>query len=141
MLMVETIARIRRAHLVQSKSIKAIGRELRVSRKVVRKLLRSEGTDLHYEREQQPMPRLGAWHDELDKLLVVNEARPSRRRRTLIRVFEALRGMDYEGGYDAMRQYFLTWRRDQVSASAAAYVPLSLRPARPISSTGATRSC
>jgi hypothetical protein len=37
------------------------------------------------------MPRLGAWRDELDKLLVANEARPSRERLTLIRVFEALR--------------------------------------------------
>jgi uncharacterized protein YoaH (UPF0181 family) len=32
MLIVETIAKIRRAHLVQGKSIKAIARELRVPR-------------------------------------------------------------------------------------------------------------
>ncbi len=44
MLVVETIAQIRRAHLVQGKSIKAICRELHVSRKVVRKVLRSEAT-------------------------------------------------------------------------------------------------
>ena len=91
MLVVETIARIRRAHFVQGKSIKAICRELRVSRKVVRKVLRSEATEFRYEREQQPMPRLGAWRDELDRLLAANEARPSRERLTLIRVFEALR--------------------------------------------------
>lgn len=65
MLVVETIARIRRAHFVQGKSIKAICRELRVSRKVVRKVLRSEATEFRYEREQQPMPRLGAWREEL----------------------------------------------------------------------------
>ena len=92
-----TIARIRRAHLVQGKSIKAICRELHVSRKVVRKVLRSEATEFRYEREQQPMPRLGAWRDELDKLLVANEARPSRGRLTLIRVFEALRGIGLRG--------------------------------------------
>ena len=120
MLVVETIARIRRAHLVQGKSIKAICRELRVSRKVVCKVLRSEATDFHYEREQEPMPRLGAWRDELGKLLAANEARPSRERLTLMRVFEALRGSGYEGGYDAVRRYARTWRRDQVSASAAA---------------------
>jgi hypothetical protein len=38
MLIVETIAKIRRAFFVQGKSIKAICRELRVSRKVVRKV-------------------------------------------------------------------------------------------------------
>jgi hypothetical protein len=35
---VETIARIRREHFVKGKGIKAIVRELRVSRKVVRRL-------------------------------------------------------------------------------------------------------
>ena len=126
MLVVETIARIRRAHLIQGKSIKAICRELHVSRKVVRKVLRSEATEFRYERERQPMPRLGAWRDELDQLLAANEARPSRERLTLIRVFEALRGSGYEGGYDAVRRYARTWRRDQASASA--YVPLSFAP-------------
>ena len=48
MLIVETIAKIRRAHLVQGKSIKAIARELRVSRKVVRKVLRTGATEFHY---------------------------------------------------------------------------------------------
>ena len=51
MLIVETIAKIRRAFFVQGKSIKAICRELRVSRKVVRKVVRSEATEFRYERE------------------------------------------------------------------------------------------
>ena len=56
MLIVETIARIRRAFFVQGKSIKLICRELRVSRKVVRKVIRSEATEFRYEREAQPLP-------------------------------------------------------------------------------------
>lgn len=60
MFVVETIARIRRAYFVQGKSIKAICRELRVSRKTVRKVIRSEATEFQHEREHQPMPRLGA---------------------------------------------------------------------------------
>ena len=90
MFVVETIARIRRAHFVQGKSIKAICRELRVSRKTVRKVIRSEATEFQYEREQQPMPRLGAWREQLDAALASNEAKASRERLTLIRVFEAL---------------------------------------------------
>ena len=57
MLVVETVAKIRRAYFVQGKTIKAICRELRVSRKVVRKVLRSETTEFHYEREEQALPR------------------------------------------------------------------------------------
>ena len=51
MLVVETIGKIRRAYFVQGKPIKAICRELRVSRKVVRKVLRSGATSFEYERE------------------------------------------------------------------------------------------
>ncbi|MBV8590577.1 MAG: hypothetical protein JO212_11070 [Acetobacteraceae bacterium] len=39
MLVVETIAKIRRAYFVQGKSIKAICRDLKLSRKVIRKSL------------------------------------------------------------------------------------------------------
>ncbi|SUS05596.1 hypothetical protein DF3PB_20064 [uncultured Defluviicoccus sp.] len=42
MLMVETIAKIRRAFLVREKPIKVICRELRVSRNVVRKVIRPD---------------------------------------------------------------------------------------------------
>jgi hypothetical protein len=45
MLILESIAKIRRAFFVQGKSIKLIRRELRVSRKVVRKVIRSEATE------------------------------------------------------------------------------------------------
>src|ERR1700675_1685027 len=103
MLIVETIAKIRRAFFVQGKPIKAICRELRVSRKVVRKVLRSEATEFRYEREEQPLPRIGPCHEALDQLLAANEAKSSRERLTLIRVFEELRGRGYEGGYDAVR--------------------------------------
>ena len=88
MLVVETVAKIRRAYFVQGKAIKAICRELGVSRKVVRKVLRSEATEFRYQREAQPLPRLGRWLEDLEQLLSVNAAKPSRERLTLIRIFE-----------------------------------------------------
>jgi len=59
MLIVETIAKIRRAYFVQGKAIKAICRELGVSRKVVRKVLRSGATEFAYERRVQRQGRMG----------------------------------------------------------------------------------
>ena len=128
MLVVETVAKIRRAYFVQGRSIKAICRELRVSRKVVRKVLRSEATEFRYERETQPQPRLGPWCDTLDELLSANGAKPGRERLTLIRLFEELRGRGYEGGYDAVRRYARDWQRRRSSASVGAYVSLSFAP-------------
>jgi transposase len=124
MLVVETIAKIRRAHFVQGKAIKAISRELKVSRKVVRKVIRSGETAFVYERAVQPQPKLGPWREELERLLAANAARSSRERLTLMRLFEELRGLGYAGGYDAVRRYAARWRRQQ-SATTAAFVPLS----------------
>ena len=72
---VETIAKIRRAYFVQGKAIKAICRELSISRKVVRKVLRSGATEFVYERTVQPHPKLGSWRAELDRLLGVRPYR------------------------------------------------------------------
>jgi len=128
MLIVETIARIRRAFFVQGKSIKMISRELRVSRKVVRKVIRSEATEFRYEREAQPLPKIGPWTDQLDELLLANEGKAARERLTLIRLFEELRGRGYGGGYDAVRRYAGRWSKERGHSTAAAYVPLTFAP-------------
>ena len=113
---------------VQGKSIKAICRELRVSRKVVRKVVRSEATEFRYEREAQPLPQIGPWRDKLDQLLLTNEGKAARERLTLIRLFEELRGIGYGGGYDAVRRYARQWSKERGASTAAAYVPLLFGP-------------
>ena len=128
MLIVETIAKIRRAFFVQGKAIKAICRDLGVSRKVVRKVIRSGSTEFRYHREDQPLPKIGRWRDALDQLLLANDAKASRERLTLIRIFEELRDRGYDGGYDAVRRYAGRWAKDRGHATAAAYVPLSFAP-------------
>ena len=128
MLVVETIAKIRRAYFAQKKPIKAICREFRLSRKVVRKVIRSQATEFHYERGRQPLPRIGPWRDQLDGLLLANEGKSARERLTLIRTFEELRGLGYEGSYDAVRRYAKKWRIERGAATAEAYVPLSFAP-------------
>ena len=76
MLIVETIARIRREHFIKGKTIKEIARDLKVSRNTVRKVLRSGETSFEYERVVQPRPKLGRWAAELDELLEGNAANP-----------------------------------------------------------------
>ena len=125
---VDTIARIRREYFVRGKSIKEIVRDLHVSRNTVRKVVRSGVTVLEYERSVQPMPKLGPWKADLDRLLGENSGKSVRERLTLIRIFEELRGLGYDGGYDAVRRYARTWQREQTSLSAAAFVPLSFDP-------------
>ena len=104
--------------------MKRIVRELHVARNTVRKILRSDETDFSYEREHQPMPRIGPWQEQLDRFLGANEGKPSRERLTLIRIYEEVRALGYEGSYDAVRRYARTWSKARGSAIAEAYVPL-----------------
>jgi transposase len=128
MLVLETIARIRREHFIKGKTIKEIARDLRVSRNTVRKVLRSGETSFEYERDVQPRPKLGRLTEVLDALLAGNAAKPAREQLTLIRVFEELRERGYDGGYDAVRRYARRWAKERGQATAAAYVPLTFAP-------------
>jgi transposase len=128
MLVVETIAKIRRAYFGQGKPIKEICRELGISRKVVRKVIRTGATEFRYAREVQPLPKIGPWRDRLDEMLAANDGKSARERLTLIRLFEALRGLGYDGSYDAVRRYARGWHKERGAATAEAYVPLSFAP-------------
>src|SRR5271163_2028449 len=128
MLVLETVARIRREHFATGKTIREIARDLGVSRNTVRKVLRSGETSFEYDREVQPRPKLGRWTAELDELLEGNTTKPAREQLTLIRIFEELRERGYDGGYDAVRRYARRWANDLGQATAAAYVPLSFAP-------------
>jgi len=128
MLVVETIARIRREHFVKGKTIKEIARDLGVSRNTVRRVLRSGETSVEYERTVQPRPKLGRWTAEVDALLEGNAAKPTREQLTLIRIFEEFRDRGYDGGYDAVRRYARRWAKHRGQTTAAAYVPLSFAP-------------
>jgi transposase len=128
MLVVETIARIRRAHFVQGKTIKAMSREFGIARNTIRRILRSGETSFAYQRDVQPRPKLGQWTEELDRRLIANDRLSRRERLGLIRIFEDLRGAGYQGGYDAVRRYDQARRRKQGKTLSDAFVPLSFAP-------------
>jgi transposase len=128
MLVVETIAKIRRAYFSLGKPIKEICRELHLSRKVVRKVIRSNATEFHYERSHQPLPRIGPWRERLESLLEENEGKAARERLTLVRLYEDLHSLGYEGSYAAVRRYAIAWREKRAGATADAYVPLTFAP-------------
>ncbi len=49
----------------------------------------------HYERKHQPLPRMEAWRGELERMLSANLSKLPRERRTLILIYEELRGLGY----------------------------------------------
>ena len=125
---VDTIARVRRAFHVQAWSLKRICRELHVSRNTVRKILRSDETSFSYERERQPKPKIGPWKDQLDGLLNGNLGKSAREQLTLIRIYEELRALGYEGGYDAVRRYARAWSKRRGVLRAVTLPALTIAP-------------
>ncbi len=110
MLIVETIARIKRDYHREGKSIRRIARELRLSRKVVRKAIRSPDTEFRYERTRQPRPQLEPFVARLEALLEADAKKPARERLSCVRLFETLQAEGFEGGYDSVRRYARRWR-------------------------------
>lgn len=100
---VETIGKVRQDHFVLGKSIKEICRTRGLSRGTVRKILRSETTAFHCDRQKQPYPRLGPWIDRLEEVLRENEKRPKKERFRGTRIWDDLRREGYEGSYDSVR--------------------------------------
>jgi transposase len=131
MLTVETIARVRREH-AKGKSVRAIARDLRLSRDTVTKYLRSDDTEGKYERHSQPFPQLGPFLAELEQLLERNERQQLRERLDKRQLFEALRRAGYVGGYDAVRRYARRWAEARTTKTEAkvteAFIPLIFAP-------------
>ena len=130
MLVVETVVRIRREH-ANGKAIKAIARDLRLSRKVVRKAIRAPEGAFDYHRTVQPLPRLGPFQERLDTLLAENEARHRRDRLRMTRIHDLLQREGFEGSYDAVRRYARRWteaRRKDAGDGAPAFIPLLFQP-------------
>jgi transposase len=129
MITVDTIGRVRRAHFVQKKSIKAISRELRLARNTVRSIIWAEAeTERRYERRAQPMPQLGPYITALEAMLAANARRPKRERLTCQRMFDELRLEGYRGSYDNVRRYARSWAEREGERTEEAYVPLSFAP-------------
>ncbi len=129
MLVVETVVRIRREY-AGGKPIKEIARDLRLSRKVVRKAIRAPEGAFDYHRSVQPLPRIGPFREQIDALLAENEARARRDRLRMTRIHDLLLREGFEGSYDAVRRYAARWsdaRRKDPGAGVAAFIPLLFR--------------
>ncbi len=126
MLIVETIAKIRRAYHRDKKTIRQIAREMCLARNTVRKVIRSDVTELHYERTVQPRPKLEPYKDRLIQALTEDREKPPKQRRTAQMLYEMLQHEGFSGGYDSVRRFVKAWREQDKLPNA--FVPLVFAP-------------
>ena len=130
MLVVETITRIRREHRA-GKPIKAIARDLRLSRNTVRKAVLAPDADASYERKEQHRPQTGPFSARLEELLEQNEGLPRRDRLRMTRIHDLLQREGFGGSYDAVRRYAARWKRERRADAGdmgKVFIPLMYRP-------------
>lgn len=128
MICMETIAKIRRRHLVKGESLSAIARDLNLSRNTVRKYINARKQP-SYQRQNQPYPKLEAYQATLEHWLETE--RHLSRQRTARRLFEDLQKEGFTGGYDSIRRYVKQWKYAHKNNTAVnqAFIPLVFAPA------------
>jgi transposase len=124
----ETIAKIRRRHLVNGESISAIARDLNLSRPTVRKYIQAN-IDPVYQRSIQPQPRLSDYRTQLEAWLATERHLPKAQRRTARRMFECLQVEGYRGAYDSVQRYIRQWKTTQTGNTIKqAFIPMAFAP-------------
>ncbi len=126
MLSMDFIAEIRRRHFVSGETISSIARSLNLSRPTVRKALKAESEPV-YQRENQPVPKLGAFQNQLLDWLELDAKRPKRQRRTAQRLFECLQVEGYQGSYGPVQRFVQHWKHatDHGLSNKNVFVPLA----------------
>lgn len=124
----ETIGKIRRRHVVEGETISQIARDFRLTRKTVRKLIKSTDLAPKYVRQHQPQPKLGAFQALLEDWLRTDSQRPRRERRTAKRLYAGLQREGYTGAYDSVQRFVKHWKAERRPSLTQAFVPLSFLP-------------
>lgn len=128
MICLETAGKIRRYFFVDKKSIKAITRELNVSRNTVRRVLREDIPATEYVRTRQPRPQLGRFKNQLELLLEEDEKKPEGKRRLGLGLYQALKALGYAGAHDSVHRYAKAWREERKRKVDDVFIPLSFAP-------------
>jgi len=125
---VESIARIRRMYYVDGKGIRAIGRELNISKNTVKKVIRSDATKFELAKYTKNKPALGEYLVMLNQLLEENKKEPLRLRMTARKLYEHLGKSGYQGSYESVNLIVREFRRSHEGKGKQVFIPLVFEP-------------
>ena len=122
---VDVYLRVRRAVMVEGKSIREVSREFGLHRDTVRKML-AYSVPPGYRRQSPPRrPKLEPYTGVIDRILEDDLRRLRKQHHTAKRIFERLRDeYGFDGGYTTVKDYVRESRRQ----SQEMFVPLSHPP-------------
>lgn len=124
----ETIGKIRRMYYVDGKAIKAIARELNISKNTVKKVIRSDQTKFELAKYSKGKPVLGNYLEVLNQLLAENSKKPVRRRMTAKKLYQQLQISGYTGSYESVNLIVRNFRREYEARGGQVFIPLNFEP-------------
>ena len=122
---VDVYLRVRRAAMVEGKSIREVSREFGLHRDTVRKMLAYSVPPGYQRQSAARRPKLEPYTGVIDRILEDDLGLPKKQRHTAKRIFERLRGeYGFDGGYTTVKDYVREHRRQ----TREMFVPLSHAP-------------
>ena len=122
----DVIAEIRQRFYVENETITSLASAFNISRLTIRKHLKTI-EELIYQRQNQPHPKLGSFHDQLEAWLEQEAHFPRKQRRTAQRLYEYLQVEGYQGSYTSVQRYVKQWKKKRANSPTIkqAFVPLA----------------
>ena len=128
MIIVETIAKIRRMYHVQNKGIKTIARELKLSKNTIKKIIREDKTSNDYKRSNQPLPIMDEFKNQLIDMLKATATKPTRQRYTAKKIYQELCNNGFKGSYATVNRFVTNWKVDNHKGGKKVFIPLEFAP-------------
>jgi len=122
------LAKIRRMHLREHRSIREIARRTGLSRNTVRDWLRQPHVVEPEYAKREVVTKLDAYIETLSTWLTTNRHRGKRERRTVLSMYQELSAMGYRGGYGRVAAFARRFiAEESMRGSGRAFVPLKFQ--------------
>lgn len=118
--------RIRRAVLLEKKSINRVAQEEGYSRQTIEKVVSLTPPQQNPLTRTRPSPVFGPYQQRADTLLHQNEQMPRKQRYTAHKIFEILQEEGYQGSESRVRQYVTAHK--QATMAPKVFLPLEFDP-------------
>jgi transposase len=128
-LVLETIAKIRRMYHREGLGIKTIAKALKISKNTVKKFIRDDQLETRYQRETTPHRALAPYIEPLKARLLEDEKSIKKYKRTARKLFLELQAEGYSGSYDAVHHFIAGYKQEAgVVSLKHSFIPLVFEP-------------
>lgn len=110
------LAKIRRMHIRNGLSLRAVARRTRLSRNTIRRWLRQADVVEPKYSKRETKSVVDLWADQLSAWLRADSHRAKRERRTALVMYQTIKQQGYLGSYNRVCAFVRSWKSEQAGA-------------------------